>query len=191
MLKTFEFLAEKTFIYLSTELPKELAFRKIEFLKKYISGGVFAGGSYIVDYNSEFKCVEEITDVENLLESKILEHRKTKCYKESHKIYRIIISKEFTCEIKNTKEIYVINHSGGKLSIVKTGVNKGIGMEKLCNYLGIDMKEVMSVGNDINDINDIPMFEKSGFTISVIGSKSEVVKNIKYNINVTHIPFII
>lgn len=50
--------------------------------------------------------------------------------------------------------------------------SKGLGVEKLCKFLNIDLKEAVAIGDDFNDI---PMFEKVGLSV-VMGNANDTVK---------------
>ena len=56
------------------------------------------------------------------------------------------------------------------MSHIKT--SKGLGVEKLCKFLNIDLKETIAIGDDFNDI---PMFEKVGLSV-VMGNANDTVK---------------
>lgn len=50
--------------------------------------------------------------------------------------------------------------------------SKGLGVEKLCEFLNIDLKEAVAIGDDFNDIS---MFEKVGLSV-VMGNANDTVK---------------
>lgn len=58
------------------------------------------------------------------------------------------------------------------LEVMPKGVNKGIGVETVCRYMGIDIADVIAFGDNYNDI---PMLEMSGLGIAM-GNADEKVK---------------
>lgn len=52
------------------------------------------------------------------------------------------------------------------------GVDKGSGLRRLCNLLGVDIRRVMAIGDSDNDI---PMLEAAGFAVAM-GNAGEHVK---------------
>ncbi|MFN3333312.1 MAG: HAD family hydrolase, partial [Caldilinea sp.] len=54
------------------------------------------------------------------------------------------------------------------------GVDKGSGLRRLCNLLGVDIRRVMAIGDSDNDI---PMLEAAGFAVAM-GNAGEHVKAI-------------
>jgi Cof subfamily protein (haloacid dehalogenase superfamily) len=57
--------------------------------------------------------------------------------------------------------------------IANKEVSKGNAIEKLCQYLGIDLKDTMAIGDDFNDIS---MFRKVGYAVAM-GNASQDAKN--------------
>lgn len=51
------------------------------------------------------------------------------------------------------------------------GVDKGIGLEKLCEHLGIDIKDTIAVGDADNDIG---IFKKAGLKIAMDNANSNI-----------------
>ncbi len=52
----------------------------------------------------------------------------------------------------------------GYLDIIRSGISKGTGVEKLCSYLGIPMEQCICVGDGENDI---PMLQRAGLGIAM------------------------
>ena len=53
--------------------------------------------------------------------------------------------------------------------------NKGNGVEKLCQILNLDLKNVIAIGDDFNDIS---MFEKVGYSVAVDNAHENVKKRV-------------
>lgn len=49
--------------------------------------------------------------------------------------------------------------------------SKGNAIEKLCQYLNIDLKDVISIGDDFNDLS---MFEKVGLSVAMKNANEKV-----------------
>lgn len=60
------------------------------------------------------------------------------------------------------------------LEISSYGINKGVGLEKLCGYLGISLTETIAVGDADNDIE---VLKKAGLAIAM-GNANDKVKRI-------------
>jgi len=70
------------------------------------------------------------------------------------------------------KDFYVVRAGDYFLEIMHRDVNKGIGLQKLTEILGIDASEVMAFGDEQNDI---PMFKFAGTAVSM-GNGSKLAK---------------
>ncbi len=185
LLNVFQYISKKVPIYLATELPEKNAIKKVSYLKEYISGGVFAGGSYVVDYKNGFKYIESF-DINKVGFDGVLNHNRTRVYREEDKVYRIITLVGLTKELPDLVD--VVNQGNGMVSLVSKGCNKATGIQKLSTNNGLDLKSVMSVGNDLNDI---VMFKICGYSVAVLDSCDEVRNNATFNLNVSQIPFLI
>ena len=63
----------------------------------------------------------------------------------------------------------VVESSGWAIHVRDERVNKGVGLEVACKRLGLDLDEVIAVGD--SDV-DIPLFKKAGFSIA-LGNSTE------------------
>ncbi len=63
------------------------------------------------------------------------------------------------------------------LEVMPNGVNKGLGVEKVCVDMGISMDEVMAFGDNYNDI---PMLEMAGLGIAMGNAEDEVKNSADY-----------
>ncbi|MBR1416469.1 MAG: HAD family hydrolase [Bacilli bacterium] len=78
------------------------------------------------------------------------------------KILRDVISVYDDVEITNKNTI--LEEQGSWFSIVKKGTSKGESIKEFCNYFNISNENIISIGNDYNDI---PMFNQSKISIAV------------------------
>ena len=60
------------------------------------------------------------------------------------------------------------------LEVMPKGISKGLGLKRICDYSGIDMKEVIAFGDSFNDIS---MIEAAGLGIAM-GNAEEELKEI-------------
>ena len=68
----------------------------------------------------------------------------------------------------------VVSSSGEfNLEIMSVGVDKGIGLHKLCDYYGTTMKNTIVIGDNLNDI---PMFQVAGMGIAMGNAEEELIK---------------
>lgn len=63
------------------------------------------------------------------------------------------------------------------LEVMPNGVNKGLGVNKVCADMGISMDEVMAFGDNYNDI---PMLEMAGLGIAMGNAEDEVKNSADY-----------
>ena len=76
---------------------------------------------------------------------------------------------------KLEKENFVmVNAEKTSLEISAAGTTKGTGLAKLCDYLGIDLSEVISVGDADNDLD---VLSKAGLAVAM-GNANDNVKKI-------------
>jgi hydroxymethylpyrimidine pyrophosphatase-like HAD family hydrolase len=70
------------------------------------------------------------------------------------------------------KNDYVISSSSKKnIEINALGVNKGNALVRLCNFLNIDTKNIMTIGDEHNDV---PMFKLTPYSVSFHSSPKDV-----------------
>lgn len=68
-------------------------------------------------------------------------------------------------------DYFVVKTSDHELEIFPKDVNKGIALTYLTNYLHVDLKQVMAIG-DMD--NDLPMLKKAGLSVAMGNSTAEV-----------------
>jgi 5-amino-6-(5-phospho-D-ribitylamino)uracil phosphatase len=71
------------------------------------------------------------------------------------------------------KDIFELSNSTPKnIEVNPAGINKAKGLEKVCHQLGIEMNQVMAVGDSMNDM---AMIKAAGFGVAM-GNAQEIVK---------------
>ncbi len=63
------------------------------------------------------------------------------------------------------------------LEIMPGGINKGTGLEELASRTGTKLSEIMVIGDDLNDVE---MFQKAGYSVAMGNSRDEVKALAKY-----------
>jgi phosphoglycolate phosphatase (TIGR01487 family) len=61
--------------------------------------------------------------------------------------------------------------------LTRSDINKSVGLRKAAQILGIDLKEIVSIGDSETDV---PMFKACGYSISVANSESDAKANSSY-----------
>lgn len=61
--------------------------------------------------------------------------------------------------------------SGRYLELNHNGVDKGLGLRELAEYLGIDMKDTIAIGDNFNDIG---MLKVAGLSVAVANAQPEI-----------------
>lgn len=71
-------------------------------------------------------------------------------------------------KLDNSKACFhIIRYDARGMEIMPKGSSKGTALRKLAGYLGIDLKDVLAIGNDINDVD---MMEAAGIGAAVADS---------------------
>eukprot|EP00980_Cylindrotheca_fusiformis_P022404 scaffold9278_cov170-Cylindrotheca_fusiformis.AAC.5 len=80
---------------------------------------------------------------------------------------RSLVHKEFTPD----QATVVKGYCTWFMEILSTNVNKGIGLQKLCTFMNIDLEDVIAIGDGCNDIEFLQM---AGLGVAVHNAKPEV-----------------
>lgn len=72
------------------------------------------------------------------------------------------IEKEIPDDLK--KQFDISYSSNRYIEFNKAGINKGVGLQFLCDYLHIDLEDTMAIGDNFNDLS---MLKKAGLGIGV------------------------
>ena len=79
---------------------------------------------------------------------------------------------------KFTKDQIAVSYSSNRyLEFNALGVNKGYGLKWLADYLGIDLKETIAIGDNYNDVE---MIKTAALGICVACGDSEIKESAQY-----------
>ncbi|WP_224061440.1 HAD-IIB family hydrolase, partial [Staphylococcus aureus] len=79
--------------------------------------------------------------------------------------------------LAESPNLAISSSSRGNIEITHSDAQKGIALETIAERLGIEMKEVMSIGDNLNDLS---MLEKVGYPVAMENGAEEVKKIAKY-----------
>jgi Cof subfamily protein (haloacid dehalogenase superfamily) len=80
-------------------------------------------------------------------------------------------------EVDNLKENMHTNIVFSKLEITDCKVNKGLALSILADYLKIPLKNILSIGDDVNDIS---MLKAAGIGVAMKNSPPQVIRQVDY-----------
>ncbi len=172
--KKLSWLSTKCLLFLVTELPHNEAMRKIGDSKKYISGGVFAGGAHIkcasnevfLPINYSFSDTELNTIKRNF-------SVKIRIYRHDNIIYKLTLmhngkgqwTKKQAEKIKDGfKQLFPALNSASfhidnqHIGITGNDVTKKSGVLMLCRQSGISVTDCSGAGNDKSDLPFLKLF---------------------------------
>lgn len=69
--------------------------------------------------------------------------------------------------------VYVTSSGNDNIEVMANGADKGHGVTKLAEHLGIDLSDVVVIGDNLNDV---PMFEVAGKAIAMANSHEDLIK---------------
>ena len=150
------------------EIPSEIAFPIIRRLEKEHGTEVLVSGAftsyicpkeplleqYIKDMNNQYKVVPDLTDIGEpiiklaLFEKEGTENRNRQTYWQS----------QFPSNVK------VVTSGSLWLDFLFPNAHKGVGIQALSNHLGIRREEILSFGDNYNDVE---MFRESGSSVAM------------------------
>ena len=70
------------------------------------------------------------------------------------------------------RDVYVTSSGNDNIEIMAHGADKGHGVAKLAEYYGVDLSEVVVIGDNLNDL---PMFKVAGKAIAMGNSHEELI----------------
>ncbi|HDA0344452.1 TPA: HAD family phosphatase [Staphylococcus aureus] len=79
--------------------------------------------------------------------------------------------------LAESPNLAISSSSRGNIEITHSDAQKGIALETIAERLGIEMKEVMAIGDNLNDLS---MLEKVGYPVAMENGAEEVKKIAKY-----------
>ncbi len=80
-------------------------------------------------------------------------------------------------EIENLNENLHTNIVFSKLEITDCKVDKGLALSYLADYLKVSLKDVLSIGDDVNDIS---MLKAAGIGVAMKNSPPQVIRQVDY-----------
>lgn len=80
-------------------------------------------------------------------------------------------------ELAQSPNLAVSSSSRGNLEITHSDAQKGIALSTIAKQLGIDLKDVMSLGDNLNDVS---MLERVGYSVAMDNAAPEVKTVAKY-----------
>lgn len=190
-IEAIERLSKKHRIYLATALPFVYAMRKCKAIRPYLSGGVFANGADMRDLNAKYQHivpmgpvkVGQVEDVKTLVFS-----CKNALYKTAYTGNIRLITKLYEQLTKEQGSKYHILFEDGIVSLTDKKATKLSGLLHLCNYLKLDHKNVMVVGNGENDIEMLSHFSHS---VAVQAASDKVKSQAAYTMSIEHLSIFI
>ena len=178
----------KKLLYMK-QLSKDLFQKLFDFSKKFDVFVIFVGLEYFYIYKptqteikrrefekAKYKILPEDFNLEELLngEDKIA---RIVFGKENSFDYLMSIQKELQNIPEYNKNLDIFISSGQYLEINPKGVNKGVAVKWLCDYLHIDKNQCMAIGDSDNDVD---MIKNVGFGCAVKGAKENLKKISNY-----------
>jgi Cof subfamily protein (haloacid dehalogenase superfamily) len=165
--------------YLDNEIVKEA----FEFGKKFseifivfdTSDGVYIYNDKILKkennvYDYKYKNMEKMEDIKDLKIIRVVYTCKNKDY-----LYKILNEIKEVKIFDNKVDYYLTQNQF--LEFNNLGVNKGEALKWLCNYLNIDIKETIAIGDGYNDES---MLKEAGLGACVKSANDDIKKISKY-----------
>lgn len=183
--RALAYISQKLPIYLATELPFVIAMRKCREIRHLLSGGCFAGGGHCIEWKKGY---EEYSYLPEGIDAN-WKNANTSIHE--GKAYRMLIPKAVLEEKKPLlmdMDIDCVSQVSGRVSLVRKGVDKRSGIEKLCAWLGISVDSSMVVGNSERDKS---MLESAGYGVAVPESTGSLKKMADYILGVHQLGYIL
>ncbi|HDC8080041.1 TPA: HAD-IIB family hydrolase, partial [Staphylococcus aureus] len=79
--------------------------------------------------------------------------------------------------LAESPNLAISSSSRGNIEITHSDAQKGIALETIAERLGIEMKDVMAIGDNLNDVS---MLEKVGYPVAMENGAEEVKKIANY-----------
>lgn len=80
-------------------------------------------------------------------------------------------------ELSQSGSLAVSSSSRGNIEITHADAQKGIALQTIADRLQVDMSEVMAIGDNLNDIS---MLERAGYSVAMANATSEVKATAKF-----------
>ncbi|MDQ7113830.1 Cof-type HAD-IIB family hydrolase [Staphylococcus simulans] len=82
-----------------------------------------------------------------------------------------------SAELAKHTNLAISSSARGNIEITNAYAQKGIALEEIANQLGINMEDVMAIGDNMNDVS---MLEKAGYPVAMENAMPEVKEYAKY-----------
>lgn len=157
-------------IYKKT-ISKETLLKMIDIANKYNARYIFGGLKVIftnrIKYPDSEELILELTD-------EIYNSNPISQITISHENKEVVLN--IVKEIEKLEDVYILNrhrslydetYPAGEniwIDITSSNVDKGYGVRKMVEYLNVDLKDTVRIGDDLNDL---PMFLDEGLNVAV------------------------
>ena len=166
--EVYNFITKKM-IYRSV-ISKENLLKLDDLIKKYnlyfLANGIDKRYTNNLDDSVGFFVTESLSSIDDEIAQVVLESydldKMMNLRKDLEKDTDLLIANK-TKHVENGKLLYY--------DLVNKDVSKGNALEILCNYLNIDVKSAMAIGDSDNDID---MFKKAGYPVAVANASDNV-----------------
>lgn len=151
--KALEVLAQTKKLYLATSRPYESAMRKCRAIAHLLAGGIFAGGAYCYDKQTDWLHLTTLSpEAIDLLKN--IQNVKVKVYKYEEQAYKVILqgTKDNLKQLHKSGLPFHTTYEKGILSLTAKDCHKGSGLQHFIQKLGYNEEEIVVVGNSTNDI---------------------------------------
>lgn len=190
-IEAIEQLSKKHHIYLATALPFVYAMRKCKSIRSYLSGGVFANGADVRDFNSAYRHVVPM----QLVEANIDRGVRTLTFTHKNILYKTaytgnigLMTLLYQQLSEKQDDKYHILFEDGIVSLTDKAATKLSGILHLCGQLNLNHDDIMVVGNGENDIEMLRGFKHS---VAVLTASSNVKSHATYTMSVEHLSLFI
>lgn len=174
-------------LFLTTSLPYKEAVRLCQNILHLFDGGIFAGGAHVHLKPKGRRKLKEIYSPLNPFILPILKEKqpeygyRLRVYQNGEIPYKITLEKPYSHtwredEMDSLKQLLPANtfrfiQTENYLQIISSKTDKGSGMKKLCEWLGISTRDCVAAGNSTEDL---PMLRISGYSIAAFKSTAEI-----------------
>ena len=188
--EAIKYLSQKMPIYLVTELPYTYAMKRCNSIKAFLTGGCFAKGAHLVDFQDPYEHYTYLPEeIEQMYpEALHFEKHQNRPYKArlKHKLPKALKSQIISQLMQANK--YQLTNTQQRTSILSQGVSKWQGIEQLCSQKGLDLKQIMTVGNSLEDIE---MISKAPYSVAVPTGIGMLKNKATYILEIRQLPYIL
>lgn len=181
--------AQDCHLILATSRPLKDAAKKCPELLPFLSGGIYSSGAHValfgqegIDRKESFSYIDECSWLPHLLSYAEQKKSRVIMYRDkASRLYKITLLKprmqkwkqeeiETVTNLPTLKQIrYFIE--GNCFQLLNSRSNKGMGVLKICEFLGIHPFHTAAIGNSEEDL---PMFRTCGYSVAMDDSPAHV-----------------